>query len=105
MCTLTVALYCGLPLGSVTVNSTAQGPAAPSITGTSCAGLGVGVGVGGWAKLQKAIARIDPTPGDQTLKTENLLRKRVWLNEINFGDFGNLGLFWQSTAFVHVFPA
>jgi hypothetical protein len=53
----------------------------------------VGVGVGGWARLQKAIARIDPTLGDQTLKTENLLRKRVWLNEINFGDFDNLWLF------------
>src|SRR5579872_4339664 len=47
MWTLICALYTGLP-SWVTKNETEQGPIAPSMTGTSCAGVGVataGVGV------------------------------------------------------------
>jgi hypothetical protein len=50
MWTLTIAAYTGLPAASVTVSSTEQGPAPPSISGTSCVGwdaeLGRGEAVG-----------------------------------------------------------
>jgi len=48
------------------------------------------VGEGDWAKLPEKIARIDNC---QRMRIENLLRKRIGLNEINFGDL------WQSCQF------
>jgi hypothetical protein len=80
------------------VNSTEQGPAPPSITGTSWAGCGDGVGVGDGdcARRLKAIARIDNC---QTLKIEDLSRQRIWLSEINFGDLRQSRQFWQSKVF------
>jgi hypothetical protein len=68
------------------------------MTGTSWAG-GVGVGEGDCARQLKTIARI---ANCQRLRIENLWGKRIWLNEINFGDFWQSWQFWQSTTFVRV---
>jgi len=37
------------------------------------------------------------------VKIENLLRKRIWLSEINFGDLRQSCQFWQSTVLIRVF--